>query len=177
MMRRAWWVVVVLLLVGCSGVVSQQFATTQPTTMPTPHLREAATSVPQVNIPQTVPSVDVTRHSVPLEDIYFDTFQPTNRAIPLSTASPELIRRLQDAIPPIHKPKYQSVAEASWLHDEDMVIGYTAGGQAWAYPIRILNFHEIVNDTLAGEEVLISYCPLCFSGIVFSRQLGDKVIT
>lgn len=45
------------------------------------------------------------------------------------------------------------------------------------FPIRILNFHEIVNDKLAGEPVLVSYCPLCASGIVFSRQLGDRVLT
>jgi hypothetical protein len=125
----------------------------------------------------TVPSVDVTQHSVPLEQVFFDTFQPVNWAVPLSQASPELIERLRDAIPPIHIPRYQPAAEATWLDVNDMVIGYAAGSQAWAYPIRILNFHEIVNDTLEGEPILISYCPLCYSGIVFNRRLGDDVLT
>ncbi len=58
-----------------------------------------------------------------------------------------------------------------------MILGYVLNEQAWAYPVRILNLHEIVNDELAGEPVLISYCPLCFSGIVFSRSLGDRVLT
>jgi hypothetical protein len=82
-----------------------------------------------------------------------------------------------NAIPPIHSPKYEPAAEVTWLGDQDVVIGYTTGGHAWAYPLRILNFHEIVNDTLNGEPVLISYCPLCYSGIVYSRRLGNDVLT
>jgi hypothetical protein len=121
--------------------------------------------------------VDVTKHNVPLEDVYFDTFQPVDRAVPLSEAAPDLIKRLRDAIPPIHNPKYELATEATWLGDQDVVIGYAAGDQAWAYPLRILNFHEIVNDTLNGDPVLISYCPLCYSGIVYSRMLGDDTLT
>jgi hypothetical protein len=136
-----------------------------------------ATPEPRIEVPSEVPDVDVTTHSVPLDQIYFDTFQPVNRAVPLSQAPPELIEQLLDAISPIHEPKYEPAAEATWLDDGDVVIGYVAGDQAWAYPLRILNFHEIVNDTLNGEPVLISYCPLCYSGIAYSRRLGDDVLT
>jgi hypothetical protein len=131
----------------------------------------------QVNVPQEVPAVDISKHSVPLQDVYFDTFQPANRALPLDQATPDLIAQLRDAIPPIHNPGYEPAAEVTWLREGDQVLGYAVGDQAWAYPIRILNFHEIVNDRLAKEPVLISYCPLCASGIVFSRQLGDRVLT
>jgi len=127
--------------------------------------------------PPLIPTVDTSQHSVPLDQIYFDTFNPANRAVPLDQATPELVERLIDAIPPIHAPKYEPAAAADWLDDEDMIIGYATGEQAWAYPIRILNFHEIVNENLGGEPVLISYCPLCFSGIVYSRRLGDQVLT
>jgi hypothetical protein len=130
-----------------------------------------------VEIPAVVPEVDVSQHSVPLEEIYFDTFRPVNRAVPLSQAAPELIHQLRDAIPPIHDPKYETVVEANWLEEGDAVIGYAVGDQAWAYPIRILNFHEIVNDTLDGEPLVITFCPLCHSGIVFSRRLGDEILT
>ncbi|MBV7338142.1 DUF3179 domain-containing protein [Chloroflexi bacterium TSY] len=132
---------------------------------------------PPIVVPDAIPDVDTSRHSVPLETIIFDTFQPTNRAVPLTDASPELIVRLRDAIPPIHAPIYETANDATWLTDDDGVIGYAVGDQAWAYPIRILNFHEIVNDVLANEPVLISYCPLCYSGIVYSRQLDDRVLT
>ncbi len=146
---------------------------------PTPEFaREPSTeSLAVPSRPAFIPAVDTTQHSVPLGQIYFDTFNPANRAVPLDQASPELIDRLLDAIPPIHSPKYEAASTADWLSEEDMVMGYVSGGQAWAYPIRILNFHEIVNDNLDGEPVLISYCPLCFSGIVYSRRLGDQVLT
>jgi len=127
-------------------------------------------------VPETIPSVDTSKHSVPLEEIYFDTFQPENRAVPLSQADPEQIESLRDAIPPIHNPKYETAEQAAWLDPDDTILGYTAGNQAWAYPTRILNFHEIVNDNLEGEPVLVSYCPLCFSGIVYSRRLDDRVL-
>ncbi|MFQ5994787.1 MAG: DUF3179 domain-containing protein [Acidiferrobacterales bacterium] len=124
-----------------------------------------------------VPWVDTTKHSVPLDQIYFDTFQAVNRAVPLTRASSAMIARLRDAIPPIHTPRYEVAAAVGWLLDNDVVMGFATGGRAWAYPIRILNYHEIVNDILAGEPILVAYCPLCGSGVVFSRKLGDRVLT
>jgi len=123
-----------------------------------------------------VPEVNLNRHSVPLDAIYFDTFRRDIRAVPLTLASPGLITQLRDAIPPLHHPKYESRTAVDWLTNDDIVIGYAAGNQAWAYPTRILNFHEIVNDTLAGEPVLIAYCPLCASGFALSRRLDDRVL-
>ncbi len=126
---------------------------------------------------RVIPPVDLSRHSVPLEAIYFDTFQPTNRALPLTAAPRELVERLRDAIPPLHQPRYASTTTVGWLTDDDMVIGYATDRDAWAYPIRILNYHEIVNDTLDGEPILIAYCPLCGSGVVFSRRVSGQVLT
>ena len=51
------------------------------------------------------------------------------------------------------RSRHNPAAEATWLDDQDVVIGYAAGDQAWAYPLRVLNFHEIVNDTLDGDDV------------------------
>ena len=134
-------------------------------------------AVAPAQTPVDVPDVDLSRHNVPLDEVFFDTFRASNRAVPLTQASPELILRLRDAIPPIHKPRYQSAAEARWLTDDDLVLGYAVGAEAWAFPLRILNYHEIVNDTLAGEPILISFCPLCFSGIVYSRSLDGRILT
>ncbi len=131
----------------------------------------------RVQIPDEIPPVDLSIHSVPLEEIFFDTFRPVNRAVPLSSAHPDLIRQLQDAIPPIHDPVYEPGQSAEWLAPEDRVLGYATIEGAWAFPVRILNYHEIVNDVLAGEPVLVSYCPLCYSGVVYSRQLGVRELT
>ena len=184
MQRPWWWLLLAPLLVGCVAGTGQ-FATPSATLVTRTPLIEVtptlssialATSGPKIEVPAVVPNVDVTKHCVPLDDVYFDTFQPINRAVPLSQAAPDLIERLRDAIPPIHNPKYELATEATWLNDQDVIIGYAVGDQAWAYPLRILNFHEIVNDMLNGDPILISYCPLCYSGIVLSRTLGDDTL-
>ena len=109
---------------------------------------------------------------VPLEDVFFDTFD--GGSIPLSEASDDDILDLLDRIPPIDTPPYISPEEDDWLNPEDPVLGYIADdGQAYAYPHKILNFHEIVNDVFADVPVLISYCPLCNSGVVFDRRPND----
>jgi hypothetical protein len=168
-----------LLIAGCSQAATETGAQVVRNTIQPPATQEQPTAIPQPNIsiPNNIPHVDTLMHIVPLEEVYFDTFQPQNRAVPLSRASDDLILSLRDAIPPIHNPVYESAAEAAWLNDGDMVLGYSAGDQAWAYPVKILNFHEIVNDYLAGEPFLISYCPLCYSGIIFSRILdGEELV-
>lgn len=124
--------------------------------------------------PGQPPEVDMSQHSVPLDQIYFDTFD--GNSVPLSESTPELRERLLDAIPPIDKPEYGTSEEGDWLSPDDPVLGYVAGDQAYAYPFKILNFHEIVNDTLDGTPVLISYCPLCRSAIVYDRRFDGEAL-
>src|SRR5260370_17000440 len=50
-------------------------------------------------------------------------------------------------------------------------------GQAHAYPLQILLWHEIVNDELAGEPVAVTYCPLCNTAIVYARRVGQSLLT
>jgi len=121
-----------------------------------------------------VPDVDLTAYIVPLDGVTFDTFQPGNRQLPLPEVSPQQILALRDAIPPLHFPRYETVAEATWMRDGDPVVGYSDADEAWAYPTRILDLHEIVNDRLGGRPVLISFYPLCFSAVVFDRRLGGR---
>ncbi len=129
--------------------------------------------------PADTPPVDRTRAEVPLDQIIFDTFD--GGGVALSDADQETITRLFDVIAPIDAPAYESAGAAGWLNDDDLIIGYVdPGGQAWAYPARILNSREIVNDELGGQAVLISYCPLCGSGVVYSREhagAGDRTLS
>lgn len=123
-----------------------------------------------------VAGVDLSIHGVPLEDIHFDTFD--GGSIPLSEISEERVIALRDAIPPLDAPRYDDVSAGDWLDEDDLVLGYeSASGGAWAYPLKILNFHEIVNDDLDGVPVLVSYCPLCRSGIVYDRRLDGMLLT
>jgi len=53
-------------------------------------------------------------------------------------------------------------------------LGITVKGEARAYPIRILNWHEIVNDSIKGEPIVVTFCPLCGSGMVYSAKINGK---
>ena len=119
--------------------------------------------------------VDTSIHDVPLGDIIFDTFN--GGFVPLDQASEGLILGLRDAIVPVAQPAYGGPDALPWLQDSDLVIGYVSGEDAFAYPINVLNAHEIVNDEIGGLPVLITYCPLCFSGVVFSRDLDGRILT
>lgn len=81
-----------------------------------------------------------------------------------------------DGIPALTAPRKTAVAEADrTLKPSDAVLGLLIGDEAVAYPIRLLNWHELVNDEVGGVPVAVTYCPLCRSGIVFDRRVGDAV--
>src|SRR6056297_1014261 len=69
----------------------------------------------------------------------------------------------KDGIPALTNPRVVSAAEARWLQPSERVIGVSIGGEHRAYPLKILNWHELINDTVGGEPIVITYCPLCDS--------------
>ncbi|UCG12020.1 MAG: DUF3179 domain-containing protein [Deltaproteobacteria bacterium] len=64
---------------------------------------------------------------------------------------------LKDGIPAILQPRFIKANESHFLKDEDQVMGVEVGGQSRAYPINILNWHEVVNDTITGEPVVVTF--------------------
>jgi len=82
----------------------------------------------------------------------------------------------KDGIPSIDDPKFVPVAAEKEIADSEPVIGLVIGGQARAYPLRILTWHEIVNDEIAGVPVTVTYCPLCNSAIAFDRRVDGRVL-
>ena len=81
---------------------------------------------------------DVTRHTIPLSDIML--------SIP------------RDTIPALVAPRFIAAAEArGQLKDSDRVLGVLLNGEAKAYPVRVLNWHEVVNDVVGGQPVLVSW--------------------
>lgn len=77
----------------------------------------------------------------------------------------------RDGIPSIDEPKFLIATEANYLADDDRVLGVEIGGIARAYPIKILNWHEIVNDVISMQPFVVTYCPLCGSGMVFASAM------
>jgi hypothetical protein len=85
----------------------------------------------------------------------------------------------KDRIPAIDRPRFAAAANAPalGLAEHEPVIALSIGGEARAYPLRILTWHEIVNDVVGGMPVAITYCPLCNSAIVFDRRLDARVLS
>jgi len=80
----------------------------------------------------------------------------------------------RDGIPALNRPDFVSADDAGFMRKNNRVIGVEVGGVARAYPIKILNYHEIVNDVVNGKVLVISYCPLCGSGMVFDANAGGR---
>jgi len=80
----------------------------------------------------------------------------------------------RDCIPSIDQPEFETPTEAQgWLKPTDLVVSVTYNGATKAYPVKILNWHEIVNDDFNGEPLAITFCPLCNSALVFRRPIVD----
>jgi hypothetical protein len=83
----------------------------------------------------------------------------------------------KDGIPSIDNPKFVSVSEADrWIQDNELVLAINYRGVKRVYPFQILVWHEIVNDTIAGDPILVTYCPLCGSGIAYRRELDGEAV-
>lgn len=106
--------------------------------------------------PKIVIGTDSTKHSVPLNEI-------------ISGGPP------RDGIPSIDNPKFISVKEADkWLSDNEPGIAFSINNINRFYPYQIIIWHEIVNDTVEGEHILITYCPLCLTGFIFDPLVKGK---
>ena len=82
----------------------------------------------------------------------------------------------RDSIPPVRAPKYKPVAEVRDIGPLEPVLSVGVDGDFRAYPLRILLWHEIVNEVIGGTPVLVSYCPLCNSGVVFDRRVDGRLL-
>ncbi len=82
----------------------------------------------------------------------------------------------KDGIPSIDDPSFTAVGEATEMAPREPVIGLVVNGVARAYPLYVLTWHEIVNDSIGGVPVAVTYCPLCNAAIVFDRRVGGEVL-
>lgn len=122
----------------------------------------------QQNVAVRPPQVPVLRTSSDLKD------QGVTRVVPgdeIVSGGPP-----QDGIPSIDRPQFVGARDATFLSDDDVGIALSHDGDHRFYPFQILVWHEIVNDTIKGTRVLVTYCPLCSSGIVFDPVVnGERV--
>ena len=83
----------------------------------------------------------------------------------------------KDGIPSIDDPKFVSVNEADvWIADNELVLALVYKGVERVYPLQILVWHEIVNDVIEGDPILVTYCPLCGSGIAYESTIDGSAV-
>ena len=166
-----------LLLTACSAAaIATPTEVALPTAAPLPLIPDPAA----IQTATSVPAADaVGGCSNPFvgADIYFATrYWPTTDFCLHSVDYSEIFSGgpPPDGIPAIDNPVFESVEAADeWLQDEWPVMFFEANGEARAYPLAILIWHEIVNDEVAGQKVALTFCPLCNSTIAFNSVLED----
>ena len=80
----------------------------------------------------------------------------------------------KDGIPALVNAKQIPAAEATYLTDRELVFGVSLNGDSRAYPLRILDWHEMFNDVVGGVPVSLAYCTLCGSGILFDTRVPGR---
>ena len=83
----------------------------------------------------------------------------------------------KDGIPSVDNPVFDIATDITYLNDNDLVVGVVYNGVAKAYPHRILDWHEIVNDDLSGFNYALTYCPLTGTGIAWNRDINGSTTT
>jgi len=164
------------VLLGTAGCVSGGQSDADPTPEPTPTGTDAAT--PTATATRSVevatdpaPDAEVGGQSPEVETLT-DVDLPLERGPDLKRGAPK------DAIPAVTDPAFGEDWSGfeSTLTAGDRVVGVTVEGHARAYPLGILNWHEVVNDSFGGP-LLVSYCPLCGSGVTAERRVDGEETT
>ncbi|MDA2936156.1 DUF3179 domain-containing protein [Patescibacteria group bacterium AH-259-L05] len=169
-MRPTFLVVIILVLI-ITGVIVVQFLSKKTVKEPVTEKSVTETEVlsteetvfeqKKVQIEKSEREIIVTdgvKHSIPLEEI-------------ISGGPPK------DGIPSIDNPKFISIKEANkFLNDDEPGVVFSRGNTHRFYPYQILVWHEMVNDTVEGERILVTYCPLCLTGYIFDPLVkGERV--
>lgn len=120
---------------------------------------ELIKSTPREDVPSALYDISNPEHPEPLVDLF--EIRPV--------VSP-------DAIPALDDPVFEAAGKVDWLPHMEPVLVLEINGDARAYPLRVMTWHEIVNGTVGGAPVTVSYCPLCNSAIVYDRRLGERIL-
>ncbi len=163
-----------MLLTGCAAA--------EPTPGSRPDPDRSRAGAPQASAPSRQD------HPVKLEPVKQSDFEQVHSALddPEDPVFPEPLvdpdRILSggpppDGIPAIDEPLFLRAGDVDFLEDDEAVLALTVDGEARAYPVRILIWHEIVNDTVSGTPVSVTYCPLCNSALAFDRRVAGRLVT
>ena len=136
----------------------------------------AAPASPDGDSPST--AVDGPIQSTPRESVPSALQDPFHADHPEPLVDLSEIRGVvpPDAIPALEDPAFEPAAGVDWLEAVEPVLALEINGDARAYPLRIMTWHELVNGTVGGVPVTVSYCPLCNSAVAYDRRVGERIL-
>ena len=136
----------------------------------------AAVAAPESDTPPVTPTGPI--RSTRREDVPSALQDPFHSDHPEPLVDPSNIRGVvpPDAIPALEDPAFEPAADAAWLETVEPVLALDINGDARAYPLRIMTWHELVNGTVGGVPVTVSYCPLCNSAVAYDRRVGERIL-
>ena len=107
---------------------------------------------------------------------FLDFFKDTHNRDSMRIRFEEIVwgGALVDSIPALDNPILIAAEQADYLLDSDLVFGIQINGDVRAYPLRIMGWHEMVNDVIGGEALSLAYCTLCGTGILFETELDER---
>jgi hypothetical protein len=159
MVRLAVAVVLLLAITACGGdggaSEAEQATTDDLSTLPDP-----GPGLGKAGPPPSIAAgwkTDFDRHAVPLSEFL--------------SGGPG-----KDGIPAIDNPRFVPADAVDFLEPNEPVIAVELNGETRAYPIQILIWHEIVNDSLGGVPIAVTFCPLCNTAVAFDRRVNDRTL-
>ena len=162
-----------------SGPVSDEVAAPEPTA------GSEATAGPATTAASADPDSDSSSadmagpiQSTPREDVPSALRDPFHDDHPEPLVDLSQIRGVvpPDRIPALEDPAFVPAAGVDWLAAVEPVLALEMNGDARAYPLRIMTWHELVNGTVGGVPVTVSYCPLCNSAVAYDRRVGERIL-
>jgi hypothetical protein len=152
---------IALVAVACGGAYGS--SDPAPIAAPDPRGASAETAADKTTTP------DISRLSVPSEPWATDFSIATIDLAEIQGSVP------RDAIPAIDDPVFESIDQArTWMNGRAPLIALEIDGDARGYPLAILLWHEIVNDMVGRRPVVVTFCPLCYSAVVYDRILDGS---
>ena len=133
-----------------------------------------------LNLSATLRPIILSTAGIGLIAILFSSIATSDNGFDLSNATIPVNQIMhggppKDGIPAISNPKFVNADQAKHVKSDDRIVGINMDGIAKAYPISILNWHEIVNDEINGQHFAITYCPLCGTAVAFDASIDGKV--
>jgi hypothetical protein len=151
-------IAIILFLSGCAPMINRPAPTDVPSSAKNSMTPTLSPDEPPPARATSEFKTDFSKHNVPYSEI-------------LSGGPPK------DGIPALKDPRFISVSEANaWLKPVEPIILVQVGEDARAYPIQILIWHEIANDTVGGQPLVVTFCPLCNTAIAFKRTVNGEVL-